>query len=153
MEKDIQRIFEYFPDLEIGIVGSMTWKPKIAQDIDVLVLPTVDWKALMASLNAKYNGWDVSLGHLRRANIHVPGLNRKVQLLCNSNVKMFKDWPHCVILRDGTRLHDGIYFCKQDFDGESNCTDCGVRICAFCQGQDSTCEFSHKIDCSRWIER
>lgn len=38
------------------------------------------------------------------------------------------------------------------FDGESECPDCGVMICAYCQGtayDESECTGRHLVECPR----
>mgnify|MGYP001568296754 CR=1 FL=1 len=35
------------------------------------------------------------------------------------------------------------------YDGETACLECGVVICAYCQGSESECPGSHRGGCQR----
>jgi len=114
---DIAKVFEHFGDDEVAVVGSAVRDYNAAKDIDVLVPSGVDYPALVKRLGAKYNGWDLADGsHLRRANITIPGVNKRVQILQNRLVSQFEEWPHAVLRRDGQQHNVGKHFTKKRSD-------------------------------------
>ena len=117
MHPDIAKVFEHFVDDDIAIVGSAVRDYEVAKDIDVLVPSGVDYPALVKRLGATYNGWDLADGsHQRRANIRVPGIKKKVQLIQNRLVSKFDEWPHAVLTREGKQLNPGKHFTKKRSD-------------------------------------
>jgi hypothetical protein len=114
---DISRVFEYFPNDDVAVVGSVLRDPERARDIDVLVPASVDFPALAERLGVGYNGWDLADGsHLRRANFRIPNIDKNVQLLQNRLVTAFEEWPHAVRLRDGRILNPDKHFMKNEKD-------------------------------------
>lgn len=117
MADDLDKVFEHFRDDNVAIVGSALKDPTTAKDIDVLVPADADYPALVKRLGATYNGWDLADGsHLRRANLTIPGIGKRVQLLQNRMVTQFSDWPHAVRLRDGSTLNPDKHFTKSRSD-------------------------------------
>ena len=112
MELDHRKIFNFFALLPIGIIGSSLRDIKQARDYDVLVHATVDFPALVKRLGLKYNGWDTPRGHIRRANLRIPGVSKPVQLISHDRTKALIHHPHVVLLRDGTVLHPDKHFIK-----------------------------------------
>ena len=111
LHPDIAKVFEHFADDDVAVVGSAVRDYETAKDIDVLVPAGVDYPALVKRLGATYNGWDLADGsHLRRANVNVPGVAKRVQVLQNRLVNTFSDWPHAVLQRDGQQLNTGKHF-------------------------------------------
>lgn len=114
---DLAKVFEHFGDDEVAVVGSAVRDYDAAKDIDVLVPAGVDYPALVKRLGATYNGWDLADGsHQRRANIRVPGVEKKVQLIQNRLVSQFEEWPHAVLTREGKHLNPGKHFTKKRSD-------------------------------------
>jgi len=92
MHPEHQRVFEHFADQEVAIVGSSLRDFDAAGDIDVLVKSSVDVPALAKKLGATYNGWDLANGdHVRRVNLTIPGVSKKVQLVQNRLVNEFAE--------------------------------------------------------------
>lgn len=110
MDYRLRRVFDFFADEDIAIIGSATRDVDAANDIDVLFLSTRDFPQLAEQLGTTYNGWNQSGFHLRRINYQIPDIEKPVQLLWYSHISRFADHPHCVMLRDGTRLNDGVYW-------------------------------------------
>ena len=114
---ELTKVFEHFKDDEVAIVGSALRDFDKARDIDVVVPSKTDYPALVKRLGATYSGWDLADGsHLRRANLKVPGVGKRVQLLQNRLVHVFEDWPHAVLLRDGKTHNKDTHFSKQKSD-------------------------------------
>ena len=112
---ELTRLFEHFPGQDIAVVGSALRDYDTAGDIDVLVPASVDLPALAKHRKAKYSGWDLKDGsHLRQVTLRLPGVSKRVQVVQNTTVKQFADWPHEVLLRDGRRLNPGKHYRKDD---------------------------------------
>lgn len=117
LHPDLAKVFEHFSEDEVAVVGSAVRDYEAARDIDVLVPAGVDYPALVKRLGAKYNGWDLADGsHLRRANITIPGVAKRVQILQNRLVSQFEEWPHAVLRRDGQQHNAGRHFDKRGKD-------------------------------------
>jgi len=116
MHRELRRVFDYFgkkfPKAPIAIIGSAVKDYEAARDIDVLLPHEVEWHDAMKTLGTKYNGWDTVQGHLRRANVSVPDVSKKVQLLQVASVPTAGDHPNAALLADGTVLKAGHYFDK-----------------------------------------
>lgn len=108
MQLFLQQVFDALPDFEIGIIGSAAYDPTTAADVDVLFLASAPFPDIIAALGLRYNGWDRGSHHLRRANARLAGVPLPVQLLQDSLVTRFDDYPYAVVLRDGTRLHGDV---------------------------------------------
>ena len=116
---DLTKVFEHFANDDVAIVGSAVRDYEAAKDIDVLVLASTDYPALVKRLGAKYNGWDLENGnHIRRANISVPGVGKRVQVVQNRLVSKFDEWPHAVLQRNGQQLNPGKHYTKKRSDPE-----------------------------------
>ena len=114
---DLTKVFEHFAKDDVAVVGSAVRDYDAAKDIDVLVPSGVDYQAIVKRLGAKYNGWDLADGsHTRRANVTVPGVAKRVQLVQNRLVSKFDEWPHAVLTREGKQLNPGKYFTKKRSD-------------------------------------
>lgn len=113
------RVFDYFPDEDIAIIGSSVRDMDRAHDIDVLFLPTVNFRELCNLHDVRYRGkWerqsplDGANETIRQVTMAIPGVPLPVQLTQNSRTWAFQLHPFCTLLRDGTRLNDGVYFDK-----------------------------------------
>lgn len=122
MHPDHTRIFEHFLAYEVAIIGSSVRDFDRANDIDVLFLPTVNFRQLCVDMGIVYRGkWDrVSPldgvpETIRQVRMNVPGVEKRVQLTQNSRTHTFDQHPFCTLLRDGTRLNDGVYFDKEKY--------------------------------------
>lgn len=112
----IQRVFAHLKGLDCAIVGSAVSSYPTAHDIDVLVRATFDVKAFFAERGLVFLGGftDKTGTHVRRCkHFTVPGVSKPVQILQWDTVERFEDYPHEVLLRDGTLLHAGVTFTKQ----------------------------------------
>lgn len=116
MAPELALVFAYleqrFPGHSFGVIGSAVKDYDNANDIDVLVPYTILLPDLAVRLGVKYNGWDTLQGHLRRANIRVPGVPKKVQLLQVESAPTPHDHPNASMLSDGTILKPGQFFDK-----------------------------------------
>ena len=113
MHADLQRVFDFFTDDPVAIIGSAALDYDEAQDVDVLFLADdATWKAIMRRLHIRYSGWDHGGYHVRRANYRIPGVTKPVQLLSMSHLTTFADHPYAVLMRSGGILHVGERFEK-----------------------------------------
>ena len=115
MHPDLQRVFDYLKwklNAEVVVIGSAVKDYETANDVDILLPHAIEWHYAMKRLGTKYNGWDTPQGHLRRANIRVPGVRKRVQILQVSSVPTAHDHPNAALLPDGTILKPGHFFHK-----------------------------------------
>ena len=125
---DAVTVFDYFHSVPIAIEGSYPCTPETAADIDVLcLLCDWEWKALCGRLGVRYVGYDIygpleqsyytptgapgeQTRHLRCADVHIPGVARRVHLITVSGVRRFDDWPYALLLRSGEIRNPGRRF-------------------------------------------
>jgi hypothetical protein len=112
MHEQLRAVFAWFPE-PIAIIGSAVYDLNRARDIDVMFLATENWPALMMRERATYVGWDGPTGHVRRANVRIPSVDKPVQLIQNDRVREFTDLPHATLLRDDTVLNPTKFFQKE----------------------------------------
>lgn len=110
MHSHLQAVFNLFPQT-IGIIGSAIKNPEGAKDIDVLFLVKEEFEEACKFVCKKWNGWDAHNGHVRIANIDRGG--KKIQLIHVSGVTEFAHHPHCVLLRDGSFVKEGVFMVKE----------------------------------------
>ena len=113
MRAEHAAIFAHFPDWDIAVVGSSLRNFVTARDIDVLFRASQDFRQLAREVGVRYaGGWNMGEARIHRLNYTVPGLDKPVQLIQRSTVEDFDQWPHAVLLRDGTLLHEGQFYDK-----------------------------------------
>ena len=105
-------VFDLFHDYQVGIIGSATLDPRGAKDIDVLFLVKEEFEKACQENQKKWNGWDAWNGHVRICNLNKFG--KKIQMIHISSVDTFEKHPHSVLLRDGSWVHEGVYFVKPE---------------------------------------
>jgi hypothetical protein len=114
MHPTLAKVFSDFTGYEIGIIGSAARDVDSAKDIDILFLDARQFMDACDAFNVKWSGWDAHTGHVRRANVVSSAVSKPLQLLQVGSTPTFASHPYCVVLRDGTRLHDGLYYAKTD---------------------------------------
>lgn len=101
---------------EMAIVGSSLRDWDTARDIDVLFPASTDFRQLARELGLKYLGKfpsPLTGGDVRRlSNTTVEGVKKPVQIISDSSVATFAEWPHQVLLRDGQMLNVGKHHVK-----------------------------------------
>ena len=102
-----QRIFDHVQPAVVEIIGSALRSEETAHDIDVLFLHEREFKEACQRHGVKYNGWNTAEGHVRRANVRVPGVDKPVQYLHYS----FSS-PYAALARDGSTRNAGHFFIK-----------------------------------------
>lgn len=111
----LQTVFDFFPNLPLGIIGSAVRYPELARDIDTLTLISIDFDAVCKShgiRRARRREWHRGPLHLKVATFRIPGIRQRVQLSQVNLVAAFEDHPYAVLLRDGTLIHDGHWYAK-----------------------------------------
>jgi hypothetical protein len=118
MRPEFRRVFDRFAEWEIAIVGSSLRDFDSAGDVDVLFLAGQDMRQLARELGLKYLGKfpsPLTKGDVRRlSNTSVEGVSKPVQLISDSSVATFDQWPHMVLLRDGRVLNAGQHYLKPE---------------------------------------
>lgn len=116
MRPEFRRVFDRFADWDVAIVGSSLRDFDSAHDIDVLFPASQDFRQLAKDLGLKYLGKfpsPLTGGDVRRlSNTTVDGVSKPVQIISDSSVSTFDQWPHAVLLRDGRMLNQGQHFTK-----------------------------------------
>lgn len=116
MHAQHRKVFEFFADYTVAIVGSSVRDFDHANDIDVLFLAQ-DFRELAKSCGVKYLGKfssPLTKGDVRRlSGLTIDGVATPVQCISDSSVTTFDQWPHEVLLRDGRRLNEGKHFDKE----------------------------------------
>jgi len=112
MHKLHEAVFDLFRDYEVGIIGSAILDPEGAKDIDVLFVVKEDFECACAQNAKKWNGWDAWNGHVRIANLNRFG--KKIQMIHVSSITSFDGHPHCVLLRDGSYVKEGVFMIKPE---------------------------------------
>lgn len=116
MRAEHQAVFLRFREWNIAIVGSSLRDYDSANDIDVLFPAAQDFRQLAKELGLKYLGKfpsPLTGGDVRRlSNLFVDGVTKPVQLISDSTVVSFEQWPHQVLLRHGVTLNAGRFFAK-----------------------------------------
>ena len=120
MRSEFRRVFDRFAEWEIAIVGSSLRGFDSAGDVDVLFLAGQDMRQLAKELGLKYLGKfpsPLTKGDVRRlSNTTVDGVNKPIQCISDSSVTTFQEWPHAVLLRNGSILNDGQHHIKRAAD-------------------------------------
>lgn len=115
MRAELQWVFDFFKDDEIGIIGSALRDFDSAHDLDVLFPARVDFRALSERLKIPYRGgWDTPRGRIHILSLgQVAQVGKVVQLTQNSSTERLDQHPQAVLLRDGTILNEGVHFVKE----------------------------------------
>ncbi len=112
MHRDHQRVFDLFAHYDCAIVGSSLRDYDAANDIDVLFLAKEDFRQLAREYAIGYRGgFDTPQGRVRQMRYPV-GEGKPLNLVQRSSVLKFTQWPHVVLLRDGTLLNPGVHYVK-----------------------------------------
>src|SRR3990167_5707287 len=101
MHPAFETLFKLLSSYQIAIIGSVLKDFDKAGDIDILFLDETEFKKAVSEFKVKYSGWDRKDGHVRRANVSIPGIRKKVQFTQHSAVTTFQDHPFCSLQRDG----------------------------------------------------
>lgn len=116
MRPELQRVFDHLADYECAIVGSSLREYDTANDIDVLCLAGQDFRTLAKALGVTYLGAfpsAITSGKVRRlSSLAIEGVDKPLQVISDSSVATFDQWPHAVLLRDGRRLNAGKHYVK-----------------------------------------
>ena len=113
MHPYLARVFGLFPGFPLAIVGSAARDVSVAGDIDILVLDSAVYPALIHGLGLTYSGWDAETSHnlryhLRRCNLRLPDIPLPCQLLDYGAYTAM--YPYAMILRDGAVRNPGMFF-------------------------------------------
>lgn len=109
----INVVFDYLRDYTVGIVGSAAHDIDSAKDIDVLFPSLFELVDAARQFGATVNSWDAYNGRISRANVKLEGVEKPVQFVHAGATLSLEAHPYCVLLRDGTRLHDGQHYVKE----------------------------------------
>lgn len=113
MHPDHERVFAHFLLYDIAIVGSSLRDFDRAQDIDVLFLAGQDFRQLAREYGVTYRGgFDTKDGRVHQMRYQF-GDVKPLNLVQRSSVTEFEQWPHVVLLRNGTHLHPGVHYAKR----------------------------------------
>lgn len=116
MRPEFQRVFTHLAEWNCAIVGSSLRDFDNAHDIDVLFPASQDFRQLARELGLKYLGRFPSAitdGDVRRlSNTVISGVPKPVQIISDSSVVTFDQWPHAVLLRNGRMLNEGRHYVK-----------------------------------------
>lgn len=113
MNKDFQTIFDRLHDFDCAITGSALRDFEAAKDIDVLFKSTQDFRQLAAEMSVPYRGGFDSGGHcVHSLRYNMDGVQKQLNLIQRSDVENFEQWPHEVLLRDGSTLNKGQFHTK-----------------------------------------
>jgi hypothetical protein len=116
MRREFLRVFDRFSEWDCAIVGSSLRDYDRAHDIDVLFPADTDFRQLARELGLKYLGKfpsPLTKGDVRRlSNTYVDAVTKPVQIISDSTVSTFDQWPHAVLLRDGRLLNEDKHYLK-----------------------------------------
>lgn len=112
MHSDHVAVFLHFAMYDVAIVGSSLQNMEKAKDIDVLFGAHEDFRQLARELGIGYRGgFDTPKGRVRQMRYQFGDL-KPLNLVQRSSVVKFSQWPHAVLLRDGTLINPGVHYDK-----------------------------------------
>ena len=113
MHATFQHIFDTLSDFEIAITGSVLKDYEAAKDIDILFLASQDFRKLSDELGIPYRGgFEGDGGRVHSLHYLMHGVEKDINLIQRTGVDTFEQWPHAVLLRDGTIFNEGKYHQK-----------------------------------------
>ena len=117
MHPELKNLFtqldELFPKEPIAVIGSAVKDYERAHDVDVLLPHSIEWKDAMKKFRTKYNGWDTSQGHVRRANLRLWGVSKPIQILQISAFPTAAQHPFAALFGNGVVTKPDKYFDKE----------------------------------------
>lgn len=112
MHPPFTTLFNMLRDCDVAIIGSALRDYDTANDVDVLFFNEDEFRDACVAFGVKYNGWNTSRGHVRRANVLVRSIGKPVQFIHMEDVTCPDDHPHMSVLVDGTVTHDNVHYDK-----------------------------------------
>lgn len=112
MHTTFTTLFDMLRDYDVAIIGSALRDYDMANDVDVLFFDEDEFRDACVVFGFKYNGWDTSRGHVRRANVLVRSIGKPVQFIHMEDVTCPDDHPHMALCANGMTYHAGIHYDK-----------------------------------------
>jgi hypothetical protein len=115
MNPQLTKIFSFFENYDIAIIGSILTKGDEAADIDVLFFNEEEFNSACAAFDTKPITWHGYTGKIARANVDdFPEVTKPVQFIWHAATKNPEDHPHIIQLRQDTVLNRKKWFDKSE---------------------------------------